>query len=350
MSIRPGTGRALGLAVRAGPVGGNVIALVAFGCSLWLGAAASATEVTFLFSIPGGATSVSVAGSFNGWNTGADPLADADGDGVWEVVLDLASGAHQYKFVVNATQWVTDETAFEFADDGFGGKNSVLQVGTAAMVVGPAAGKAGVAGAGRETPVRFRFRCAADCNEVTVAGTFNEWNPAATRLSDADGDSIWETTLRLSPGTYQYKFVIGGTQWHADEHASKFTDDGYGGKNSVLEVGPEPQIAGEPDGAGVDSGTEVVFRFGPTGSASAVSVAGTFNEWNAAAHPMKDEDGDGVWETSVRLAPGAYAYQFVVDGDEWVSDPFASAYEEDGFGGRNALATVGAEALILGVR
>lgn len=34
--------------------------------------------------------------------------------------------------------------------------------------------------------------------------------------------------------------------------------------------------------------------------------------------------------------PGAYAYMFVVDGDPWVTDPFADAYRDDGLGHRNA--------------
>jgi hypothetical protein len=45
-----------------------------------------------------------------------------------------------------------------------------------------------------------------------------------------------------------------------------------------------------------------------------VSVAGDFNGWNAASNPMSDNDGDGVWETTLPLAPGSIEYKFVASG------------------------------------
>ena len=76
--------------------------------------------------------SVSVAGDFNGWNTGATPLADAVGDNVWTAtVKDVAEGKHQYKFVVDGDRWLTDpsgDRALE-TDDTYGGKNSGFVAG-----------------------------------------------------------------------------------------------------------------------------------------------------------------------------------------------------------------------------
>lgn len=46
------------------------------------------------------ATTVCVAGTFNGWNPAATPLTRRDG-GTWEVTLDLPPGRHEYKFVVD---------------------------------------------------------------------------------------------------------------------------------------------------------------------------------------------------------------------------------------------------------
>ncbi|MBM3308434.1 MAG: isoamylase early set domain-containing protein [Candidatus Eisenbacteria bacterium] len=53
------------------------------------------------------AASVSLAGIFNNWSTNATPLS-LGGDGVWRVVVPLGAGKHEYKFVVNGTQWVAD--------------------------------------------------------------------------------------------------------------------------------------------------------------------------------------------------------------------------------------------------
>jgi 1,4-alpha-glucan branching enzyme len=205
---------------------------------------------------------------------------------------------------------------------------------------------------GHATEVTFRFRAPEGAKAVTVAGTFNGWNTTAAPMTDTDGDGVWETTLRLAPGTYQYKFVVDGTQWFKDEFASDFVDDGFGGENSVTTVKEAPLAVGDTGGAtGAASGTAVTFRFEPRGvHANSVSVVGTFNQWNAAAQPMADGDGDGVWEIELRLEPGEYAYQFVLNGDEWVSNDLAAAYQDDGFGGRDALLTVGATPVVVDAR
>lgn len=73
--------------------------------------------------------------------------------------------------------------------------------------------------------------------------------------------------------------------------------------------------------------------------ADAVTVAGDFNEWSDGAFELRDPDGDGVWTGHLPLTPGLHKYMFVVDG-EWVTDPLAERYVDDGFGNRNALINV----------
>lgn len=67
--------------------------------------------------------------------------------------------------------------------------------------------------------------------------------------------------------------------------------------------------------------------------AAAVSVVGTFNAWDPAAHPLV-ATGDGWWETSLGLAPGEYQYGYLIDGV--FTTPLESEITvDDGFGGRN---------------
>jgi hypothetical protein len=73
--------------------------------------------------------------------------------------------------------------------------------------------------------------------------------------------------------------------------------------------------------------------------AGSIHVAGDFNEWSEAGFALDDSDGDGVWTGRLPLSPGLHKYMFVVDG-EWVTDPFAERYVDDGFGNRNALINV----------
>ena len=53
--------------------------------------------------------------------------------------------------------------------------------------------------------------------------------------------------------------------------------------------------------------------------AKAVSLAGSFNEWNREALPMRRQK-DGGWAVSLKLPVGHYQYKFVVDGD-WCCEP-----------------------------
>ncbi len=96
-----------------------------------------------------------------------------------------------------------------------------------------------------KVPVIFSYRPAAGASSVYLAGTFNNWSPTATAMSDEDGDGIYEIRLKLEPGNYQYKFVVDG-QWYEDPYSVDYAPDGYGGKNSVLVVpgGVEELVVG----------------------------------------------------------------------------------------------------------
>lgn len=82
--------------------------------------------VKFVLYAPG-AHQVSVAGTFNGWDAQATPLAPAGTSGVWAATLSLPAGQHLYSFVVDGRRWVADPTA-PGVDDGFGRRNSILAV------------------------------------------------------------------------------------------------------------------------------------------------------------------------------------------------------------------------------
>jgi len=208
---------------------------------------------------------------------------------------------------------------------------------------------AGTASSVFATEVTFRFAPPTVAETVTVAGTFNDWNSFAALMRGTNENGVWEITLELSPGTHQYKYVVDGSSWLTDESADEFAEDGFGGRNSVLRVGTEPMSVGVQGGSeDTEIGTEVTFRYRPGDEdVNAVSVAGSFNEWDAAAHPLSDADGDGIWEAVLRLAPGDHAYQFVIDDDRGVGDDSAPKHEDDGFGGRNALLTVDVDPVVV---
>ena len=76
-------------------------------------------------------------------------------------------------------------------------------------------------------------------------------------------------------------------------------------------------------------------------SASTVSLVGSFNDWNAAATPLRPTATPGVWSVTVPLTPGRHVYAFVVDGSEWIADPAAPQAPDDDFGSPNSVIVIG---------
>ncbi len=71
--------------------------------------------------------------------------------------------------------------------------------------------------------------------EVAVAADFNGWKPEVARMRRGEG-GVWTVEVPLSPGQrYEYMFVVDG-QWVTDPNAPASVEDGFGGRNAVLEL------------------------------------------------------------------------------------------------------------------
>ncbi len=91
-----------------------------------------------------------------------------------------------------------------------------------------------------DTCGKLTFAVAAGKGQHTVllSGTFNNWaatSPAADALTDPGATGTWKVEKTLKPGVYQYKFIVDGN-WQPDATNPNQVPDGYGGKNSVVEV------------------------------------------------------------------------------------------------------------------
>jgi hypothetical protein len=108
-----------------------------------------------------------------------------------------------------------------------------------------------------------------------------------------------------------------------------------------------PAHDARPTITNVISATDTVYvHFSLTSPAAHnVSVAGSFNGWDAASLTLH-KDADGTWEATVPLPVGEHRYSFVVDGQQWVPDPAAQAQVDDGFGGRNSVIVVGPKGVV----
>lgn len=75
---------------------------------------------------------------------------------------------------------------------------------------------------------------AGTANQVLLAGDFNQWS-LKTHPMKKDDKGIWNRTLMLHPGNYEYKFIIDG-QWHQDPENECTCPNCYGTLNSILRV------------------------------------------------------------------------------------------------------------------
>lgn len=202
--------------------------------------------------------------------------------------------------------------------------------------------------------VLFRYKAPA-ARQVNVAGEFNNWvgtqdtgriDPNIDPMRDPDGDGIWEITLPLPPGRYQYKYLVDQVDWQEDPGNPETTDDGFGGKNSILVVNSNVEYAYDEAYISFSQGTSArlniqrdhEFFLEGHETAKEVYVTGSFADWNPEAERMS-KDAGGVWRATVRLTDGKHLYKFVVDGN-WIADPGNPVSEDDGFGGTNSVVTI----------
>lgn len=82
-------------------------------------------------------------------------------------------------------------------------------------------------------PVAFTL-IAPEAKQVSVAGSFNDWDAHCTPLSKGINGE-WSGYLPLKPGNYEYRFVVDGV-WQEDAVAPASVPNPFGSKNSVVTV------------------------------------------------------------------------------------------------------------------
>lgn len=82
--------------------------------------------VVFRFACPG-ARSVTLAGSFNEWDTSAHPMVCHAHLDLWSLTLLLEPGQYEYKFFVDGRDWWNDPNA-PTVPNVWGNENSYLDV------------------------------------------------------------------------------------------------------------------------------------------------------------------------------------------------------------------------------
>lgn len=201
-----------------------------------------------------------------------------------------------------------------------------------------------------------------DMNNVTdafttpeVNGNFNGWCGGCAPMSDDDGDNVWNLTIALEAGTYEYKFAA--DTWAIQENLTPgdectLTTSGF--TNRVLEVSEDMELDtvcwGSCDAceATVPSHS-ILFKVDMndvTESFTTPEVNGVFNGWCGGCAPMSDDDGDNVWELAITLEEGTYEYKFAADSwsiQEELTEGSPCTSTIDGFTNRTITVSADAE-------
>jgi len=169
----------------------------------------------------------------------------------------------------------------------------------------------------KDSIARFYLKNQLNADHVFLAGSFNNWSPAALEMQQTD--SGWIADVKLGPGKYWYKFIADG-RWMTDPNNITSENDGLGNVNSVY------------------FRPNYVFKTTEFKKAKKVFVAGSFNNWKGNELLMvKTQSG---WELPIYLADGTHTYKFVVDG-QWYTDENNVEGLPDGVGGMNSVIKMG---------
>ena len=250
-----------------------------------------------------------------------------NGDGTWSYTFTSDTAAsYQYKFV-NGNAWGTDEgVPGACAVDGNRGI-------TVDGMMGDVSAEAcfGNCAACGMTTVRFRVDMA---NEevspfgVHVAGDFQGWDPAATELTDEDGDMVYETVQSFDADSMEqivFKFINGNAWSDPTELIDVACGDDTGNRVLPLDATDillSANVSGSPycfsSCQSCVAPLAVTFNIDMSVVASVsengVHLAGSFQGWDPAGTPMMD-NGDGTWSVTVEMEPGTYEFKFINSND-----------------------------------
>ena len=167
-------------------------------------------------------------------------------------------------------------------------------------------------------------------DNVYVYGTINGWTPDDIELTDADNDGIYQATVPLNDGAYEYKFQYksSGADVFEDLPNSLVGTKTTGTYTNRYIVVDGNTTSDTPvfNGASV-TGTdfEVVFNVDMSdysGSFTNVNINGTndpsgqgLGNWcGSCMGNFSDTDGDNIWTLEIPLDAGSYEFKFTLDG------------------------------------
>ncbi len=78
---------------------------------------------------------------------------------------------------------------------------------------------------------------APEAERVLLVGDFTGWQEAPLLLKK-DNQGVWNKSISLPPGTYEYRLLVDG-EWRNDPQCQTRRRNQFGGENCVCVVEPE---------------------------------------------------------------------------------------------------------------
>ena len=155
---------------------------------------------------------VHIAGTFQGWDAESTMLTD-NGDGTWSTTLEVAPGAHEFKFI-NGAGWNGGEENMNGTSCNSGGNRGAefdAENNTYEACFNICPGESCLPD---PDPANLTFQV--DASEVELAGesmfifgAFTGWQGGAIEMTD-NGDGTWQITQLVSgSANVDYKYSIG---------------------------------------------------------------------------------------------------------------------------------------------
>jgi hypothetical protein len=182
-----------------------------------------------------------------------------------------------------------------------------------------------------------------NANGVHVAGSFQGWSPGTTAMTQVGTSSIYSTTVSVSAGALEYKFV-NGNAWNFEETPGAAIQVGAGNNNRWAVISQDTTLPAVMYGGSAPAGQKAiqlkVDMALQTVSSDSVHVAGSFQGWDPSKSQMVNFKGVHRYIAYMNETDTAY-FKFV-NGNAWGSDesvPTACQAATLGFGGADRFYT-----------
>jgi len=154
-------------------------------------------------------------------------------------------------------------------------------------------------------------------NFQAVAGFGADWDPASTAMADLNGDKVYEITVIIPAGLYEYKYVNDNT-WNGAENPPSACTLGEN-HNRFVNVGNNdlaliPVLFNSCNAEllfSVDMSSQAISPEGIHVMGTFQSSAGFPNNWDPATVALQDLNHDGVYDARIPVSAGQYEYLYV---------------------------------------